>query len=255
MPRRVELLGTFVDAMPLVEFLDVLAKAISSEKQFIVLNHNMHSLALRETVDRFDRLYDQADLVFIDGMAVVGLLRLLGRKVGPTDRLAVLDWIWPFFREAAVMGWKVVHLGSDDELIRKALHRIAEVEPSLEIEAIPGYFDPTAGSPGSEEALQNLKRARPDVLLLGMGMPRQELWLLDHLDRLPDCLIVTVGGILGFIGGDRPTAPRWVGRLGGEWLFRLCTEPKRLWRRYLVEPWVLAQPLAREVVQRAAPQA
>ncbi len=83
-----------------------------------------------------------------------------------------------------------------------------------------------------------------------MGMPRQEAWVLANLDDLPPTVVITVGGIFGYLADDRPTAPRWMGTLGVEWLFRLVTEPRRLWRRYLVEPLVLIRPILRAVRRR-----
>jgi len=72
-----------------------------------------------------------------------------------------------------------------------------------------------------------------------MGMPRQEHWILDHLDQLPPCVICNVGALMELIAGSLPTPPRWVGRIGLEWLYRLLTNPRRVWRRYLLEPWAL----------------
>jgi len=98
--------------------------------------------------------------------------------------------------------------------------------------------------------LERLRELRPDVLLVGMGMPRQEHWLHNHLGQMPRCVVVTVGGILSFLGEDRPTPPRWLGRLGFEWVFRLATEPRRLWRRYLLEPLVLVPVFMRAIAAR-----
>ncbi|HEY0053078.1 MAG TPA: WecB/TagA/CpsF family glycosyltransferase, partial [Caulobacteraceae bacterium] len=83
---------------------------------------------------------------------------------------------------------------------------------------------------------------RPDVLMVGMGMPRQELWILDHFEALPDCVILPVGAAFDYEAGVQAAAPRWMGRLGLEWLFRLAHDPKRLFVRYCVEPWTLVGP-------------
>ena len=75
--------------------------------------------------------------------------------------------------------------------------------------------------------------------MVGMSMPRQERWVLDNFERLNTNAILTAGATLDYAAGAVPTPPRWAGKLGLEWLFRLVAEPKRLWRRYLVEPWFL----------------
>jgi N-acetylglucosaminyldiphosphoundecaprenol N-acetyl-beta-D-mannosaminyltransferase len=231
-------------------FLDVIEDAVDAGEPLLVLNHNVNSLALMQRDADYAAVYGAADLIFIDGAPVIALGRALGLPLRVEHRLAVLDWIWPFFDRAQRLGWHVVHLGSSDDVLRRAEAEIAARAPALAFTAIPGYFDQRAGSPGNDAVLDRLNDEAPDVLLVGMGMPRQELWIRANRDRLPPCVTITVGGIIGFIGGDRPTPPRWIGPLGMEWLFRLVTEPRRLWRRYLVEPLILVPVIASAMYAR-----
>jgi N-acetylglucosaminyldiphosphoundecaprenol N-acetyl-beta-D-mannosaminyltransferase len=87
--------------------------------------------------------------------------------------------------------------------------------------------------------LEEINRIRPQLLLIGMGMPRQEHWVYDNLEHLAANAIVLSGACFDYIAGAIPTPPRWMGQIGLEWLYRLATEPRRLWRRYLLEPWAL----------------
>jgi N-acetylglucosaminyldiphosphoundecaprenol N-acetyl-beta-D-mannosaminyltransferase len=89
-------------------------------------------------------------------------------------------------------------------------------------------------------------------LMVGMGMPRQEHWVLDHLDTLPNCPILTCGACFEYIAGVQRTPPRWMGRIGLEWLARLVMDPRRLWRRYLLEPLSLIRPVAQEKLRARA---
>jgi N-acetylglucosaminyldiphosphoundecaprenol N-acetyl-beta-D-mannosaminyltransferase len=248
--RRYRLMGAPIDAMTRAGFLDAIGDATAARCPLLILNHNMHGLALAQRDPEFAAYFEKADLVYIDGMVVVGLARLARLPVRRADRLAVLDWIWPFFDRADRLGWKVVHLGSTEPVLERAVERIRTRAPGLRFTAIPGFFDQRPGSEGNEQMLSRLRAERPDVLLVGLGMPRQELWLSANQAQLPRCVVITVGGIIGFIGGDRPTAPRWMGSLGIEWVFRLATEPRRLWHRYLVEPVVLIRPMLRQVLGR-----
>ncbi|HEU4751959.1 MAG TPA: WecB/TagA/CpsF family glycosyltransferase, partial [Armatimonadota bacterium] len=82
------------------------------------------------------------------------------------------------------------------------------------------------------------------------GMPRQERWIVDNLERLPEGTVVfDLGALMDLFAGALPVPPRWVGRAGLEWLYRLCTHPRRVWRRYLLEPWFLLPHLARDVAR------
>lgn len=242
-----ELLGTGVDAFTSETFLAYLADAVERDGQTVIANHNVNSLVLHQRSVEFRRFYERADAIFIDGMPVVGMGRLLGQDVHADNRIGVLDWIWPLAALAEAAGWHIVHVGGTDAVRHQAKAELRARHPDLELTTINGYFDASPGR-GTQALLDRLDALEPDVLLLGMGMPRQEMWALENLDSLPRCPIITVGGIFGYLAGDRPTPPRWLGPLGLEWAYRLATEPTRLWRRYLVEPTALVSPLVREAV-------
>lgn len=246
---REHFLGTWVNRFTVPAFLEHLAKLVGAGRS-LVLNHNLNSLALLDRSVAMRSLYEKADAIFVDGLPVVWLGRLLGADIRAEHRIGVLDWIWPFVELAENKGWTVVHVGGDEEIAIGASAAIHARHPGLELVVLDGYFDQRRGSEENAAVLERVAAARPDVLLVGMGMPRQEQWIEENLDDLPACPIVTVGGILGFVAQVRPTPPRWTGRLGVEWLYRLTTEPLRLWRRYLVEPLGLAPRVARELKAR-----
>ena len=83
---------------------------------------------------------------------------------------------------------------------------------------------------------------RPDVLFVGMGMPREEQWIARHYRHLPPCVVFPVGAAFDYEAGAVPTPPRWTGRLSVEWLYRFATEPRRLFTRFFVEPCSLIGP-------------
>ncbi len=249
-PRH-ELLDTWVDAFTLETLLLEIDRG--AIRRHVIANHNMNSLALLRRSSGFRAFYDQADAVFVDGMAVIGLARLLGLPLGRRHRLGVLDWISPFCALAARRGWRVVHVGGTEEGSARARARLMARHPHLRLTTIPGFFDARRGSTENDEILARVREAKPDVLLVGMGMPRQEIWIGENMDALPMCPIVTVGGVLSYLAGERPTCPRVLGQLGLEWVFRLATEPRRLWRRYLVEPLSLLPSILRHVVQTRVP--
>jgi N-acetylglucosaminyldiphosphoundecaprenol N-acetyl-beta-D-mannosaminyltransferase len=93
--------------------------------------------------------------------------------------------------------------------------------------------------------LAEIERFRPDILMVGMGMPRQEHWIVENLEHIHAHAILTSGACMDYLAGVVPIAPRWMGRFGVEWMFRLWSEPSRLWQRYLLEPWFLLMLLLR----------
>lgn len=242
--------GIAVDALPPDVLVDTIADGVALGRRVVIGHHNLHGLAiLREGDEQFRAFFDLVDASFVDGMSLVAVGRLAGAGLDRLDRATVLDWIWLLFERAEREGWRVVHLGSEPETIELARATIDPRHPDLDLICHHGYFDITPGHPENEAILDTVAADAPQVLLVGMGMPRQERWIVENLDRLPNCVVVTVGGIIGYLGEDRATPPRWMGRLGLEWLARLVTEPSRLAHRYLVEPIPLIPTLAKGIVR------
>ncbi len=86
-----------------------------------------------------------------------------------------------------------------------------------------------------DKIVKDINNNSPDIIWVGLGSPRQDLWMYEHRDRVNAPLMIGVGAAFDFLAGMKPQAPRWIRNNGFEWLFRLTTEPKRLWRRYLVD--------------------
>jgi N-acetylglucosaminyldiphosphoundecaprenol N-acetyl-beta-D-mannosaminyltransferase len=249
---RYQFLDVWVDRFTIDDFLHYVRCVTTARRPTVIAHHNLNSLAICRRSPVIRSFYDQVDAVFVDGMGVVATARLVGAPIRAEHRLAVLDWIWPLLEMAARERWHVMHLGGSEDVLDEATRSILSRHPSLRLTCIDGYFDMDPGSTDGADALARVQAARPDLLLVGMGMPRQELWLLENRHSLPPCVVITVGGIFSFISGERRAAPRWLGPLGLEWLFRLVTEPRRLWRRYLLEPLPLVMPIAGSVLRRSS---
>ena len=121
-----------------------------------------------------------------------------------------------------------------------------QASPGLQLQTHHGYFTDQENT----RVLGEIAQYDPQVLLVGMGMPRQENWVLGNLSGIRSPAILTIGACFDYIVGEIPTPPRWMGRAGLEWLYRLASEPTRLWRRYLVEPWSLIPFAARDIAER-----
>jgi len=247
--RRHHLLDSYIDAYKVPTLLDDIEAAAATGRPWLIANHNVNSLTLMQRDAAFRDFFTRADRIFLDGVGALLLAKVTGAQLRHEHRVAVLDWIWPLCARAEERGWSLVHVGGTGEGLARARQAILERHPSLALTTVDGFFD-IHDERENDAVLAEIARARPTVLLVGMGMPRQELWLDRHLDDLPPTVVITVGGILSFLGGERPTPPRWLGRLGIEWLYRLVTEPRRLWRRYLLEPVHLLPVVAREVRKR-----
>jgi N-acetylglucosaminyldiphosphoundecaprenol N-acetyl-beta-D-mannosaminyltransferase len=115
----------------------------------------------------------------------------------------------------------------------------------LQIQTHHGHFQAEKTSLENKEVLEEINAYAPQIVMVGMGMPRQEHWIADNWQELHCNAVFCSGAALDYVAGEVPIPPRWMGQLGFEWLYRLVAEPKRLWRRYLVEPWFVLVVLMR----------
>jgi N-acetylglucosaminyldiphosphoundecaprenol N-acetyl-beta-D-mannosaminyltransferase len=152
--------------------------------------------------------------------------------------------------EAAERNWRVYYLGGRPGVAEKGAEVLRARHPTLAIRVHHGYFDHTLGSDDNQAILKEINGFEPHVLMVGLGMPRQEHWVHAHRAGLTANAILLAGAALDYVAGAVPTPPRWAGRWSLEWAFRLAAEPRRLGRRYLVEPWPVLGLFVREWFRR-----
>jgi len=222
-------------------------RSVEAGVQSVVANHNLHSLYLIRRTPGMRRLYDAADLIELDSTPLIHFARLLGHSARPQHRCTYLDWRDHFWSLADRKGWRVLYVGGEDGVAEEAARRLTTRYPGAMVKRLSGYFDASPGSLGNTAVLAAIKDFAPHVLFVGMGMPRQELWIADNLASLPAVPILPVGAAFDYEAGVQKAAPRWMGRLGVEWLFRLIADPKRLFTRYCIEPWFLIGPALADV--------
>jgi N-acetylglucosaminyldiphosphoundecaprenol N-acetyl-beta-D-mannosaminyltransferase len=186
------------------------------------------------------------DLVVPDGMPLLWVSKLLNCPL--RERVCGVDMV-PRLAELAVRrGYRIFLLGAKEAVSRKAAENLQKTYPDLEI---CGRYSPPV-SPieqmDHEDILRRIEDARPDILLVAFGNPKQEKWLAMHRDRLAVPACIGVGGTLDFIAGAVPRAPRWMRGLGLEWFFRCSQEPVRLTRRYVSNAASLAKHVPRQFV-------
>ena len=190
-------------------------------------------------------MQDERTVVYADGQSVVWAARLLGRPLA--GRVNAGD-MWPALLEGlARRGLGVYFLGGEPGLSGRAAHAALVSAPTLHVAGTAdGFFDPDH----DEAIVQAIRNARPAVVLVGMGSPRQERWARRRLDDLGAPVVWCVGALFEYGAGARSRAPVWMRACGLEWVWRLALEPRRLWRRYLLGNCrfvaIVARQMARE---------
>lgn len=186
----------------------------------------------------FRQAIASADLRVPDGMAIVYASRLAGRPIRTTVTGRLL--LPAVAEQAATEGWPIALFGAADGIAATAARTLQRRYPGLMIaNAISPPMGMEVGLPDGQDALIALREGGARVIFVALGAPRQELWMAHHRDELEGVVLVGIGAALDIIAGRFREAPRWMTRIGLEWLFRLAQEPDRLARRYLLDdPWI-----------------
>jgi N-acetylglucosaminyldiphosphoundecaprenol N-acetyl-beta-D-mannosaminyltransferase len=239
----VRILG--VDVHPLgVDALHArLGDVIERRDRALVLHANAHGLNLAWEQPWLRDFLNSAALVFCDGAGVMLGARLLGRQI--PERITYADWMWQLAATAEQRGWSLFLLGAAPGVAERAAARLRQRHPRLKIAGVRnGYFDTAPESSDNRALVAAINAAAPDVLLVGMGMPRQEAWLRENWAQLDVRIGLTGGAVFDYVSGALQRSPEWLNRIGFEWLGRVVIEPRRLWRRYVLgNPRFLARVL------------
>lgn len=232
MPDRVNILGVGVSLIDMCVALAEIDRWIATRQPHYVCVTGVHGVMESYRDSALRSIHNSAGLVTPDGMPLVWLSRLRGfrhveRVYGPDLMLAVCE-------KSVAAGYRHFLYGGTEETLdalRASLNRrFGGIQ-------IVGCFSPPfrALSPvEDEEVVARIKSAAPDIVWVGLSTPKQERWMAEHVGRLGVPALVGVGAAFDFHAGIKAQAPRWMQRNGLEWFFRMITEPRRLWRRYLV---------------------
>jgi N-acetylglucosaminyldiphosphoundecaprenol N-acetyl-beta-D-mannosaminyltransferase len=243
----IRLLDVEVTAVAERDVPEVLGELISTGGRRTVVGHNLHSVYLYHTQAELMALYDSADLILLDGSPVFALWRIQQSRPRPGShfRVGSTDWIRHLGEVPGLHRLAVVGAGRESNA--EACRRLQGWLPSVSILGVAGEPWDRARE---DFVVDQLTVFRPQLVLVGLGMPLQESVLWRRREALPEAVYCAVGGALDQISGRQRLAPRWLGRLGLEWLWRLLLSPRRVVGRVMVEPWKLAVLLLRR--RRAA---
>jgi N-acetylglucosaminyldiphosphoundecaprenol N-acetyl-beta-D-mannosaminyltransferase len=229
----VGILGVNVSHLTLTRLANTIDSTIRDGGRATVLYANVHGLNLAWEQPHLRVLYNQSDYVLCDGFGVKLAARLLGQSL--PERMTPPDWLPNVAALASKRGFSIFFLGNQPGVAERAVARLRQDFPDLHVAGVHhGFFEKTRGSADNEAVIGLINAAKPNLLYVGFGMPAQEYWLMENWDRLEVNVAITAGAMLDFIAGQTPRGPRWLTDHGLEWFTRLLTEPRRLWRRYLI---------------------
>ncbi|MBQ8755836.1 MAG: WecB/TagA/CpsF family glycosyltransferase [Lentisphaeria bacterium] len=207
------------------EALTQLDELVQSRQNHHVAFINAHCLNIAYKNNEYKKVLNSCSAVFADGIGAKIGAKMLGYKVeenvNGTDMFPLL----------AQRSYRIYLFGGSPEVAAAALKNARAINGKAEfIGSSDGFFKERS----EKELLAELAALKPDLLLVAMGVPRQEMWINEHLNDLPGCVAIGVGGLLDFVSGRIPRAPLWMRKCNIEWCYRLYNEPIRLFKRYII---------------------
>jgi exopolysaccharide biosynthesis WecB/TagA/CpsF family protein len=231
--RRLEIAGVPIDTVDMAGALERLREAVRGGRPFQVSTINLDFVVRAQRDPEIRRIFHRSDLNLADGAPVVWLARLLGAEM--PARVAGADLVPALMADPALSGSRVFLLGGEDGVASIAAARFLELYPGIQI---AGTYEPPRASVhdmDNAEILRRIEAAKPDVLLVAFGNPKQEHWIDMHRDRLAVSVAIGVGCVFDLVAGRTSRAPRWMQDAGLEWLYRTAREPRRLAGRYITD--------------------
>lgn len=198
-----------------------------------IVNTGFHGIWEASKSAEIQKIYHNADLWIPDGISFKWIATLKGCKTA--KRLAGIDFVRAFFNIANQKNYKSFFYGDTEATLNEMAIKLNEEYPG---HRIVGTFSPPFSPLSNKEEndiISMINAAKPDVLWVALGCPKQDIWIYKHKNKLRVPIAVGIGAIFNFLAGTVERSPEWVARMGAEWLWRLYKEPKKLWRRDLID--------------------
>jgi N-acetylglucosaminyldiphosphoundecaprenol N-acetyl-beta-D-mannosaminyltransferase len=230
--KRVRLGRIYADALTFSEALAAAAELVEAGKGGYIVTPNVDHVVQAEHSEQMRAAYDAASLSLVDGQPLIWLSRMMGEPF--PEKISGSDFVPRLLQVAAHEGWSVFFLGGGEGVGARAAEVTKRDAPSLRITVHSPTFGFEKDPVESAEVLQMVRDAKPNLVVMALGCPKQELLMHRWKDELTPAVTIGAGATLDFIAGNVTRSPAWMSGAGIEWLYRLVREPRRLAHRYLV---------------------
>ncbi len=222
-----------VDVVDFEGALDTIDALVQKGEGGTVYTPNVDHIVMGEHDARFRDAYNATSLSLVDGTPVLWASRLLGKPL--PAKISGSDLVMPLMERAAERGYRVYFLGGAPGVAQLAKQKLEQALPGIQIVGIDeGRVDVSGPLTESDEIVERIRAARPHLVLVALGAPKQEIWSEARRKLVQPAVLIGVGASLDFVAGTQKRAPRWMSKVGAEWLFRMAQEPRRLAARYLL---------------------
>jgi bacterial polymer biosynthesis proteins, WecB/TagA/CpsF family len=220
----------------LLSSLDITSNLDSLPEGKVLINTiNAWSFVVAQNDAAFERALEGGDALVPDGQSIVWAARFLKLPNAPAKRIAGWDLFTYEMDRLNRKGGKCFFMGSSEQVLSLIKERANRDYPNVEVVTYSPPFKEQFSAEENDQIISAVNAADPDLLWVGMTAPKQEKWAFEHWDKLNiNCHCGTIGAVFDFYAGTARRAPEWMQKAGLEWLHRLCSNPGRMWRRYIV---------------------
>lgn len=229
---RVNILGVGISPISMEIAVSWVDECIAAGDHKYVCVTGVHGVMECQKDESLRSIHNRAGLVTPDGMPIVWLSRLRGYK--QVERVYGPDLMLAISELSSLGGYRQFYYGGAEGIPERLSESLSSRFPGLEI--VGTYSPPFRVLTEAEDAevVEMINDSGADILWIGLSTPKQERWMAEHLGKIDAPVMIGVGAAFDFLSGRKPQAPAWIRRMGLEWSFRLANEPRRLWRRYLI---------------------
>lgn len=231
--NRMRFMNTYIDNITLKETLCYIEECIKKHTVGQVILLNVDQIVRLEWDSYFKEICENSELLLVDGHPLLWIAKLYRRPI--RQKICGSDLTPVLCREASRMGYSVFFLGAAPGVAEKAAKIMQEKYSGLKV---AGTYSPPRGFEKDEKEIKKINRilleSKSDILFVGMGAPKQEIFVYENMHEYKIPISVSVGATIDFIAGVQKRAPVWMRRIGFEWLYRLLREPRRMFERYIL---------------------
>lgn len=229
--EKIDILGSKINVITMQEVINKTEELIKNNNSYYVCVANVHTVVTGKQDMNFNKITNEAAMAVPDGMP----LRWVGKHRGyeKMERCSGPDLMIELFKVSEKKGYSHYFYGGTEETLRLLEQKLKEKYPKLNI---VGMYSPPFRELTEEEdrkIVDEINNLNPDIIWVGLGAPKQEIWMYEHLNKISCSIMFGVGAAFNFHAGLIKRAPKWMQKTGLEWLYRLLKEPRRLWKRYL----------------------
>lgn len=234
MPQnRMQFMNSYIDNITMTEAINHIEECIRLRKIGQVITPNVDQIVRMETDSYFKQICDNAELLLTDGHPLLWIAKWY--KTPIKEKICGSDLVPKLCEVAVQKGYSVFFLGAAPGVAQRAADKLKEKLPNLKV---AGVYSPPMGFEEDQEELNKINQllydSHADMLFVGMGVPKQDIFIYENMKKYQIPMSFSIGGTIDFIAGEQKRAPKWVNKIGMEWFYRLCQSPRRMFKRYIV---------------------